>query len=115
MLALRYAHGHNESLASDLDPDGMEAFELRSAYPRMDWSADGKKLYFWAKGHINEIDVGTKARRTIDFTAEVKTRLAQAVRPQKRLPDASQDARVVRWAAQVPNMGIVSSAIWTRA
>lgn len=113
VLALRYADGHVESLATDLDPDGMEAFELRSAYPRMDWSADGRKLYFWSKGHINEIDVVSKARRTIDFSAEVKTHVTQAVRPQKRLSDAGQDARVVRWAAQVPNMGIVSSAMGT--
>ncbi len=113
VLKLRYADGHLESLATDLDPDAMEAFELRSAYPRMDWSADGKKLYFWAKGHINEIDVGTKARRTVDFSAEVRTHITQAVRPLHRLPDDTQDARVVRWAAQVPGMGIVSSAMGT--
>ncbi len=113
VLMLRYADGHLESLADDLDPDAMEAFELRSAYPRMDWSPDGKTLYFWEKGHINAIDVATKARRTLDFSAEVKTHITQAVRPLRRLPDDVQDARVVRWAAKIPGMGVVSSAMGT--
>lgn len=113
VLMLRHADGHLESLATDLDPDAMEAFELRSAYPRMDWSADGKKIYFWAKGHIHEIDLASKARRVVPFSAEVKTHITEAVRPIRRLSDESQDARVVRWAARVPGMGIVSSAMGT--
>lgn len=117
VLMLRHADGHLEAIADDLDPDAMEAFELRSAYPRMDWSSDGKKLYFWAKGHIHEVDVGTKARRTVDFKAEVNTHITDAVRPLRRLPGDTSDARVVRWASRVPgtpgNSSIVASAMGT--
>jgi Tol biopolymer transport system component len=115
VLMLRHADGHLESLVDDLDPDAMEAFELRSAYPRMDWSPDGTKLYYWAKGHINELDVKTRARRVVAFAADVKTRVTQAVRPVRRLSGDNEavDARVVRWAANVPGMGVVSSAMGT--
>lgn len=113
VLMLKHPDGRLEALADDLDPDGMEAFELRSAYPRMDWSADGSRLYFWAGGHIHELDVATRARRVIPFVAEVKTRITQAVRPVRRLSGDTEtvDARVVRWAQRVPGMGVVSSAM----
>ena len=117
VLMLRHADGHLERIADDLDPDAMEAFELRSAYPRMDWSSDGQRLYFWAKGHIHEIDVATKARRTVDFKAEVETHVTDAVRPQRQLPDEPADARIVRWAARIPRtasgLGVVASAMGT--
>lgn len=89
--------GRVHALTDALDPDGMESFELHGTYPRMDWTPDGKALIYTASGTFWRLDVATGARTAIPFTANVKTRITDAVHPERRLGDDPVHARILRW------------------
>lgn len=92
--------GRVYTIPAELDPDQLEGFELRGTYPRMDWTPDGKALIYWARGGFWRVDVDSGVSTAIPFSAEVKTRLTDAVRPERRVDEGAVHARVLRWPVQ---------------
>lgn len=97
LALLDIATGRVTRLADTLEGDQMEGFELRSAYPRMDWSPDGKALYYYAAGTFWRRDMASGQRTRIPFSATVDTHVADAVHPAKHVADGPVHARILRW------------------
>ena len=108
---LDLASGRVRRITNTLDPDQMESFELRGTYPRMDWTPDGKALVYWAKGGFWRVDASTGVSTAIPLTAEVTTRITDAVRPQRRLADGPVHARVIRWPTLSANGTVYAAAL----
>ena len=94
-----------------LEGDQMEGFELRSAYPRMDWSPDGKALYYYAAGTFWRRDMMTGQRTRIPFTATVDTRIADAVHPARTVDEGDVRARILRWPKVLADGTTVVAAV----
>ncbi len=103
--------GRVRRAADFLDKDAMEGFELRSAYPRIDWTPDGRELVFWAQGKLWRLDASTLSRAEIPFQVDVELRVADAVRPERRVSDGPVEARVIRWPARAPDGSVVAAAL----
>jgi len=97
LMLMDLASGRVRPLTDQLDGDQMEGFELRGAYPRMDWTPDGKSLVTWAQGGFWKVDAATGARTEIPFTADVRTRVTDTVRAARRVAEGPVHARVLRW------------------
>ncbi len=98
-------------LVSDLDHDQMEGFELRGAYPRMDWTPDGREIVYWAKGRLWRLDVATLQRNEIPFTARIDTRITDAARRDRRLDRGELTAKVIRWPQRAADGTVYAAAL----
>ncbi len=111
LMLLDLTTGRIRRLADFLDKDAMEAFELRGAYPRMDWTPDSKEVVLWAGGKLWRVNASTLARGAIPFRAEVAQRVADAVHPARRTERGDVAAHVIRWPQRAPSGTIYAAAI----
>lgn len=111
LAILDTATGKIRRVADFLDKDAMEAFELRSAYPRVDWTPDSRELVFWAGGKLWRVDASTLSRAQIPFQATVELRVADSVHPARRAPDGNVQARVIRWPQSGADGTVIAAAI----
>ena len=111
LMMLDIASGRVRRVADFLDKDAMEAFELRGAYPRMDWTPDGRELVFWAQGKLWRLDAATLSRAEIPFRALVETRVTDSVHPARRVSRGDVHARVIRWPTRAPDGTVVAAAL----
>lgn len=111
LMLLDIATGRVRRLADGMDKDQMEGFELRGAYPRMDWTPDGKELVYWADGHLWRLDVATLRTTMIPFTAKVELRVTDSVHPDRRLDRGPVQARVIRWPTRATDGTIYAAAL----
>lgn len=103
LQAMDLATGRLRQLADWLDPDQLEGFELRSTYPRLDFTPDGKALVVWAGGKLWRLDVATRQRTEIPFHVTVDTRITDAARVEKRVDDGPVHAKMLRWPQVAPD------------
>lgn len=111
LMLIDLQSGKIRRLADDLDKDQMEGFELRGAYPRMDWTPDSRSLVYWADGHLFKIDVGSLVKTRIPFTAKVELRVTDSVHPDRRVERGDVKARVVRWPARAADGTVFAAAL----
>ncbi len=109
LMLLDLPTGRVRRLADFLDKDAMEAFELRGAYPRMDWTPDSKEVVLWAGGKLWRVNTDTLARAAVPFRAEVAQRVAESVHPARRTERGAVRAHVIRWP-QRASTGVVYAA-----
>ncbi len=111
LMVMDVATGKLRRIADFLDKDAMEAFELRGAYPRVDWTPDSNELVFWAGGKLWRINASTLARAEIPFSALVEHRITDSVHPARRVPHGDVSAKVIRWPQRAPDGTIYAAAI----
>lgn len=111
LMLMDVASGRLRRVADFLDKDAMEAFELRGAYPRIDWTPDGKELVFWAGGRLWRLDAATLNRAEIPFRALVEHRVTDSVHPARRVAYGDVHARVIRWPSRAPDGTVVAAAV----
>jgi Tol biopolymer transport system component len=111
LMLMDLATGRLRRIADFLDKDAMEAFQLRGAYPRMDWTPDGKEIVLWAQGKLWRVNVDTLARAAVPFRAESVHRVTQAVQPARRTDRGDVVARVIRWPQRAPSGTIYAAAL----
>lgn len=111
LAILDLASGRVRRLDAPVEHDQMEGFALRGVYPRIDWTPDGKELVYWQGGKLWRVEVATGTRAEIPFTAEVRTRVTEAVRPQRRVDEGPVHARIVRWPTLTPSGEVYAAAV----
>lgn len=89
--------GRLTHLDDGMEGDEMEGFALRSTYPRMDWSADGRSLFYYAAGGFWRRDMASGQRTRVPFTAGVDTHITDAVHPARTVDEGPLHARILRW------------------
>ncbi len=95
--------GSERVLYDGLSIDQQEAWAIHGVYPAYSWTPDGKAIVIWAKGKIHRLEAASGAATVIPFTATVDQRIAEAVRPERRLEDGAFRAHVIRWAHTTPD------------
>jgi Tol biopolymer transport system component len=111
LMLFDLASGRVRRLADFLDKDAMEAFELRGAYPRMDWTPDSKEVVLWAGGKLWRVNASTLAKAAIPFRAEVNQRITESVHPARRTDRGDVHARVIRWPQRAPSGTVYAAAL----
>jgi Tol biopolymer transport system component/imidazolonepropionase-like amidohydrolase len=88
----------------NLDKDQQEAWTIFGSFTGFDWTPDDKNIIIWSGGHLNKIDVTkTNTSTVIPFTAEVKTKIADAVRFQQNINPDQFKVNVIRQATTSPD------------
>lgn len=111
LVLLDLQTGAVRRLDAPVEHDQMEGFALRGVYPRMDWTPDGRELVYWQGGKLWRLDVASGGRVEVPFTAEVQTRITEAVRPPRRVEEGPVHARVVRWPVLTPSGEVYAAAV----
>ena len=73
--------GEERMVFDHLDADMQETWAVHGVYPNMDFSPDGKTLYFWAKGKIHALDVESGDVDHIEFRVRDTRDVFPAPRP----------------------------------
>ena len=86
-----------------LDADMQETWAVHGAYPNMDWSPDGKTLYFWAKGLIHALEVDTGEVEHIDFRVRDTREVLTAPRPDIEVAPSTFQTEMARHTTISPD------------
>lgn len=95
--------GRETPIYEGLDRDLQETWAVHGVYPAISWTPDNRAIVFWSGGHINRIDVASKAVSQIPFHVADTRRVHEAVRfPVEVAPDQF-DVKMIRWARPSPD------------
>ena len=104
MLHLLDLEGGEERMVFDhLDADMQETWAVHGVYPNMDFSPDGSTLYFWAKGQIHSLDVGSGDVDHIDFRVKDTRDIVKPPRAKIEVAPDNFDTRMARHLAISPD------------
>lgn len=95
--------GEERKIFDDLDQDMQETWGVQGMYPNMDWSPDGRHLYFWAKGQIHRIDTTSGAAKPIPFKVNDTRTVMDAPRPSVDVAPDEFNIRMPRFAQTSPD------------
>ena len=91
-----------------LDKDQQEAWTIFGCYPGFSWMPTGQEVVIWAGGGLKRINVEQALNgnaynsswvKTIPFTCNVKTKLAETQRPIQKVYEENFTARAIRQAS----------------
>ena len=99
--------GRELPLYDGLDRDMQETWAIHGVYPSMAWTPDSKSLVFWAGGHINRLDVGSKQVTNIPFHVKSTRRIEEALRFPVEVAPQNFDVKMLRWVEVSPRGGQV--------
>ena len=87
-----------------LSKDQQEAWTIFGSYTGFDWTPDDKAIIIWSNGKINKIDLQKpNTAAAVPFTAQVKQRVADAVRYKQNINGDTFNANVIRHATTSPD------------
>jgi imidazolonepropionase-like amidohydrolase/Tol biopolymer transport system component len=87
-----------------LSKDQQEAWTIFGSYTGYDWTPDDKNIIIWSQGKICKVDIAkTNTASIIPFTAQVKQRIADAVRFTQNINPDSFNVHVIRDAVTSPD------------
>jgi imidazolonepropionase-like amidohydrolase/Tol biopolymer transport system component len=95
--------GRETPLYDGLDRDMQETWAIHGVYPSMAWTPDNKSIVFWAGGHINRLDVGTKQVTNVPFHVKGTRSVAEAVRFPIEVAPKQFDVKMLRWPTVSPS------------
>lgn len=95
--------GEKTRLYSKLDRDMQETWAIHGVYPTMDWTADSKKLVFWADGKIMQLDVQSRATRVIPFSVETTKKVQNALHFAQNIDQDQFKVKMLRMVQVAPD------------
>lgn len=97
----------------NLSKDQQEAWTVFGSFTGFDWMPDDKSIIIWSNGKINRIDISKpNTSSVIPFTADVKHKIADAVRYQQDINQDEFNVNVIRHVTTSPDgKSIVFSAL----
>lgn len=95
--------GEERMIFDHLDQDMQETWAVQGAYPNMDWSPDGKSIYFWANGKIHRYDVATDNIEHIEFRVKDTRQVQSVPRPDVDVAPDSFKAQMPRYIQTSPD------------
>lgn len=94
--------GEERRLYAELDRDMQETWAIHGVYPTMDWSADSKKMVFWAGGKIQQLDVASGTTKVIPFSVETTKKVQTALRVKQNIEADDFKVRMLRGVQVAP-------------
>ncbi|RUO68985.1 amidohydrolase [Pseudidiomarina sediminum] len=94
--------GEERRLYTELDRDMQETWAIHGVYPTMDWSADSKKMVFWAGGKIQQLDVASGTTKVIPFSVETTKKVQTALRVKQNIEADDFKVRMLRGVQVAP-------------
>lgn len=96
--------GEEWPVYDNLSKDQQEAWTIFGSFTGFDWTPDDKNIVIWSHGKINKIDVSKgNSAVEIPFTAQVKQRIADAVRFKQNINPENFTANVIRHVTTSPD------------
>ncbi len=95
--------GEERMVFDHLDQDMQETWGVQGMYPNMDYSPDGKSLYFWAKGLIHKVDVESGDVDHIEFKVADTRTVMDAPRPSVEVAPQEFKTRMPRFVKVSPD------------
>ncbi len=89
--------GEEWPIFDQLSKDQQEAWTIFGSFTGFDWTPDDKHIIIWSNGKINRVDVSqANASTIIPFTANVRQKIADAVRVKQDINPETFDVKVIR-------------------
>lgn len=95
--------GEERMIFDHLDKDMQETWAVQGVYPNMDWSPDSRHIYFWAKGQIHKLNVGTGSVEHVDFKVTDTREILSVPRPDVEVAPATFKANMPRFVQVSPD------------
>jgi imidazolonepropionase-like amidohydrolase/Tol biopolymer transport system component len=96
--------GEEWPVYDELSKDQQEAWTIFGSFTGFDFTPDDKHIIIWSNGKLNKIDLSkTNTATVIPFTAEVKQKIAEAVRFQQDINADNFNVNVIRQAVTSPD------------
>ncbi len=95
--------GEERMIFDHLDQDMQETWGVQGMYPNMDWSPDGKTLYFWANGLIHSVNAKSGDVEHIDFKVKDTRTVMDAPRPSVDVSPDEFEIKMPRFVQVSPN------------
>ena len=97
------ATGEQWPLTEDLTHDQQETWAIFGVYPNFAWTPDSKKIVFYAKGKIKQIDLNTLFVDDIPFEVESKQTVQDALHFEHQVFEPEFTAKMIRQLATSPD------------
>ncbi|MDN5201571.1 amidohydrolase family protein [Fulvivirgaceae bacterium BMA10] len=96
-------NGEQWPVYDGLSKDQQEAWAIFGTYPGFSWTPDDKHIVIWSKGKINKIDISNGSASIIPFTAEIETKIAEALKFKQKVAPETFNVKVIRHAVTSPD------------
>jgi Tol biopolymer transport system component/imidazolonepropionase-like amidohydrolase len=103
LVARDLASGAERILATGVTRDEQEGFVQMDGWPGYAFTPDGRSIVYSDHGRLARLELASRTRTEIPFTASVEQWLAPRVTFQEKLPTGPIDARILRWPSQSPD------------
>ncbi len=103
LVARDLASGAERILATGVTRDEQEGFVQMDGWPGYAFTPDGRAIVYSDHGKLARLELASRTRTEIPFTASVEQWLAPRVAFQEKLPTGPIDARILRWPSQSPD------------
>ena len=103
LVARDLATGAERILATGVTRDEQEGFGQMDGWPGYAFTPDGRSIVYFDRGQLARLELASRTRVEIPFTASVEQWLAPRVAFQEKLPTGPVDARILRWPSQSPD------------
>lgn len=94
--------GEEWPVYDELSRDQQNAWAIFGPYTNFNWTPDGDHLIFYARGKIRKLDVDSYEVETIPFEADVRQRIAEAVRFEHDPAPDTFESKAIRHAKTSP-------------
>lgn len=101
------ATGEQWPLTEDLTHDQQETWAIFGVYPNFAWTPDSKKIVFYAKGKIKQIDLNNLYVNDIPFEVNSKQTVQDALHFEHQVFDSEFTVKMVRQLVTSPDGKIV--------
>ncbi len=95
--------GEENILTENLSKDQQEAWAIFGVYTGYNWTPDDKSIIIWANGKINKIEMSASKMSTINFSAEVKQKVAETLHFENQVSGDSTEIKVLRQLVTSPD------------
>jgi Tol biopolymer transport system component/imidazolonepropionase-like amidohydrolase len=110
------ASGAETMLLPEMSRDEEEGFAQMDLLPGEAVTPDGRAFIFWNRGHLQRIDLDTRRRTEIPFTAPVSLALRPLLRVDTPVGGDTLRVRLLRWPTLSPDGSLLAfdalGAIW---
>ncbi|HEY7112979.1 MAG TPA: amidohydrolase family protein [Thermoanaerobaculia bacterium] len=103
LVARDLATGAERILATGVTRDEQEGFVQMDTWPGYAFLPDGRSIVYSDHGKIARLELASRTRIEIPFTALVEQWVAPRVTFQEKLPTGPVEARILRWPSQSPD------------
>ncbi len=107
LYILNLKTGEDYPIFDDLSKDQQETWAIFGVYPNFAWTPDSKKLVFYAKGKIKQVEINTLSVNDIPFEATTNQVVQDALHFPQQVFDTEFTSKMIRQLATSPDGKIV--------